>query len=133
LWVNTGTEQLIVPLADADAVRRARPSYDRLAEATADGKRPQAYVFAHTGPDALLSRYFFSKAGAMIEDPATGSGTANLGGWFLENGVTLPFSVSISQGEMAKRPSTLRLRIDVERNIHVAGEVIELGRGHVEL
>ena len=34
---------------------------------------------------------------------------------------------------MAGRPSLLRLRIDAARNVFVAGEVIELGRGVVEL
>ncbi len=132
LWVNTGTEQLIVPLASEDAVRRVRTSYDRLLEATSDGKRAHAYVFAKTGDAALLARFFFSQSGVMIEDPATGSATANLGGWYLANHAALPLVVNISQGEMTGRPSALRLRVDEARNVYVAGEVIELGRGWVE-
>lgn len=133
LWVNTGTEQLIVPLASEDSVHRAQATYNPLLDATSDGKRPNAYVFAKTGATTLLSRYFFSRSGAMLEDPATGSATANLGGWHLANRVALPFVVNISQGEMTGRPSALRLRIDEAANIHVAGEVIELGRGWVEV
>jgi len=133
LWVDTGTEQLIVPLVSEDAVRRARGSYDSLAAATSDGKRPNAYLFAKTGARTLLSRYFFTKAEVLFEDPATGSATANLGGWYLANGASLPLSLTIDQGEMTGRPSTLRLRIDEQRNVYVAGEVIELGRGDIEL
>lgn len=133
LWVDTGTEQLIVPLASPDAVRRARVSYEALSEATSDGKRPNAYLFAETGRDTLLARYFFSKSGAMLEDPATGSATANLGGWYLANRASVPFTFTISQGEMTGRPSTVRLRVDDQNGIHVAGEVIELGRGEIEI
>lgn len=133
LWVNTGTEQLIVPLANAEAVRRMRASFDLLARATADSARPNAYAFAETGAGSLLSRYFFSRSEAMVEDPATGSATANLGGWYLANNTPLPLTLSIFQGEMTGRPSSLRLRIDESRNIYVAGEVIEVGRGEFEI
>lgn len=133
LWVNSGSEQLIVPLAAADAVHRTRASWEALARITSDGPRAQAYVFAPVGPDALLSRFFFSKAQSLLEDPATGSATANLGGWYLAQQVALPLSRTISQGEHTGRPSTLRLRIDEDRNVFVAGEVIELGCGYVEL
>jgi trans-2,3-dihydro-3-hydroxyanthranilate isomerase len=133
LWVNAGSEQLIVPLASADAVRRVRIAYDALQQVTADGPRPQAYVFAATGEHMLLARFFFSKTGSMIEDPATGSATANLGGWYLANNVSLPMTKHIAQGEMAGRPSSLRLRIDADKNIFVGGEVIELGQGTIDL
>jgi predicted PhzF superfamily epimerase YddE/YHI9 len=38
-----------------------------------------------------------------------------------------------TQGAQAGRPSTLQLRIDGDRRVFVAGEVVELGRGYVEL
>ena len=132
LWVDTGSEQLIVPLANADAVSRARVSHESLLRATADGPRAQAYVFASTGPETLVSRFFFSKSGSTLEDPATGSATANLGGWYLAQQAAVPLKRSISQGAQAGRPSTLQLRIDGERRVFVAGEVVELGRGYVE-
>jgi trans-2,3-dihydro-3-hydroxyanthranilate isomerase len=132
LWVNSGSEQLIVPLASEDAVRRVQISFDALKRVTQDGQRPQAYVFASTGKDTLLSRFFFSKGESLLEDPATGSATANLGGWYLAGDTSLPLTKIISQGEMAGRPSTLRLHIDAQRTVFVAGEVIELGRGYVE-
>lgn len=132
LWVNNGMEQAIVPLASPDAVRRANPDYAKLGAATADGGRPQAYVFAPTGEETLLARYFFSKGESLIEDPATGSATANLGGWFLAQNAPLPLARTIAQGDQALRPSTLRLRIDERRNVFVAGEAIEVGRGTLD-
>jgi PhzF family phenazine biosynthesis protein len=133
LWVNSGSEQLIVPLATADAVQRVHISAEQLQRATQDGPRAQAYVFADTGNNTLLSRFFFTKGHALAEDPATGSATANLGGWYLAHNPSLPLIKTISQGMMIGRPSTLQLRIDTNRNVFVSGEVIELGRGHVEL
>ena len=133
LWVNAGIEQLIVPLINEDAVRRARVSYAPLAAATSDCDRPTAYLFAETAPGTLLARFFFSKGDTMIEDPATGSATANLGGWYLSNGVSLPSMWRISQGELTGRPCELRLRIDAAQGVFVAGEVLELGRGFVDL
>ena len=133
LWVNSGSEQLIVPLASEGAVRDVQISIDALKRVTQDGPRAQAYVFAPAGKDSLLSRFFFSKGESLLEDPATGSATANLGGWYLANQASLPLIKIISQGEMAGRPSTLHLRIDAARGVFVAGEVIELGRGQLEL
>jgi predicted PhzF superfamily epimerase YddE/YHI9 len=39
-----------------------------------------AYVFALNGTGAALARFFFPRGSALVEDPATGSATANLGG-----------------------------------------------------
>jgi trans-2,3-dihydro-3-hydroxyanthranilate isomerase len=133
LWVNSGSEQLIVPLASEAAVRCVQISFEGLKRVTADGPRAQAYVFAETAKDALLARFFFSKGESLLEDPATGSAAANLGGWYLAQSVATPLSKTIAQGEMVGRPSMLRLRIDSARQVFVAGEVVELGRGYVEL
>ncbi len=141
-WVNTGSEQLIVPLASAEAVTRARPRADLLAKVTSEPangtpSRSMAYVFAPNavaGASAipkLLSRFFFMKHGAIVEDPGTGSATANLGGWMLHAKYALPLEYAIEQGAAAGRPCHLGLRVDTGRNIFVSGRVIELGRGYV--
>jgi len=132
LWVNTGYEQLIVPLTSEAAVRRARGRADLLAQLKSIDGHSMAYLFAPVGA-GLLARFFFPQGGSLREDPATGSATANLGGWCLAMGRTLPCEFDISQGEYAGRPSALRLRVDAERQIFVSGDVIELGRGTVNL
>jgi PhzF family phenazine biosynthesis protein len=133
LWVRAGTEQLVVPLTSTEAVRRARPrtgAFDALPGEDAPG---QAYVFAESGPGRLLSRFFFPQGEAILEDPATGSATANLGGWCLATGRALPCAFEIAQGEQAGRPSTLFLRVEEDRRILVSGDVVELGAGAFEL
>jgi trans-2,3-dihydro-3-hydroxyanthranilate isomerase len=132
LWVSAGVEQLIVPLASEAAVRRVNVRADLLTQlASADG-HSQVYVFAPAGT-GLLARFFFPQGHAVLEDPATGSATANLGGWCLATGRTLPCEFDISQGEYTGRPSALRLRVDEERNVFVSGGVVELGRGSITL
>lgn len=133
LWLNSGKEQLIVKLTSEAAVRRARPvsgAFERLKAADGAG---MAYVFAEIAPGKLLSRFFFPDGAAILEDPATGSATVNLGGWYLAMQAKTPLAREIAQGEQVARPSTLFLNIDAERRIFVAGDVIELGRGTVEL
>ena len=132
LWVNAGVEQLIVPLASEAAVRRVSVRADLLAQLPSADGHSMVYVFAPAGA-GLLARFFFPQGAALLEDPATGSATANLGGWCLATGRTLPCEFDILQGEYTGRSSALRLRVDDERNVLVSGDVIELGRGSITL
>jgi trans-2,3-dihydro-3-hydroxyanthranilate isomerase len=132
LWVNTGTEQLIVPLTNEAAVRRAAPRAEMMTRLGANDGAGMAYVFASAG-EQMLARFFFQQGSSVLEDPATGSATANLGGWCLALGRSLPCNFEISQGEYAGRPSTLRLQVDAARRILVSGEVIQIGTGVIEL
>ena len=132
-WVDTGSAQLIVPLANTDAVRRTQPIADRLATISSDAGRSMAYVFAPNGEGKLLARFFFFKHGSVIEDPGTGSATANLGGWFLRQRATLPILFAIDQGEAANRPCQIGLSVGLDQQIRVSGRVTEIGRGVVSL
>lgn len=133
LWVKAGKEQLIIPLNSEDAVRRARPDSAAFAAVKSEDGHSMAYIFAQTAPGRLLSRFFFPGGSAILEDPATGSATANLGGWLLAQQRELPLSYEISQGEYVGRPSTLYLNVTADRRILVSGDVIELGRGTIQL
>ncbi|MFO1325084.1 MAG: PhzF family phenazine biosynthesis protein [Burkholderiales bacterium] len=132
LWVDTGAEQLVIPLATFAAVRRAAPSADALQLHGSNGQRAMAYVFAREGDD-VLARFFFPKHGSVIEDPGTGSACANLGGFLLATGATLPQRLAVSQGEAVGRPCRLGLEVTADRQIRVSGRVIEIARGTVAL
>ena len=129
LWVKAGKEQLIVPLTSERAVRNARPDAATFATVLSEDGHSMAYVFAELAPERLLSRFFFPVGSAVLEDPATGSATANLGGWMIATGRKLPCHFETSQGEYADRPSTLLLDVDGDRRIFVSGDVVELARG----
>jgi PhzF family phenazine biosynthesis protein len=133
LWVKAGKEQLIVPLRSPDAVRRAAPSGSAMGALRSEDGIGMAYVFAPSGPAKVLARFFFPSGPAMLEDPATGSATANFGGWCLAMNRPLPLALEISQGEFAGRPSTLYLEVTADRRIRVGGDVIEVGAGSITL
>lgn len=142
LWVNTGTDQLLVPLRTIEAVQRAQPDSSRLADWPPSSLgRKTAYVFAcdnHVSNTderlAITSRYFFTKqGGGVAEDPGTGSACANLGGWWIAQHRSLPACIQISQGEQVQRPSRLYLDVSPEYAIQVGGRVLELGRGVINL
>lgn len=133
LWVKSGKEQLIVPLRSEAAVRRVQVNPALMAQVKSEDGHSMAYVFAEIAPGRFLARFFFPAGSAILEDPATGSATANFGGWLIANERPLPLRYEISQGEYVDRPSTLYLEISEQREILVSGEVLELGRGSVEI
>jgi trans-2,3-dihydro-3-hydroxyanthranilate isomerase len=133
LWVKAGKEQLVVPLRSVDAVRRVVLAPERWQHIRSEDGQSMAYVFAMDGPTRAVARFFFSQGQAMLEDPATGSATANFGAWCLAMRSPLPIEVKISQGERVNRPSTLFLNVSPERQIYVSGEVLEVARGTVTL
>ena len=134
LWVNAGKEQLIVPLASVAAVRRARPRADAFSRLKSEDGHSMAYVFHDAGDAAgtVESRFFFPSGPAILEDPATGSACANLGGWFKVVRPGVDIVRAVSQGEAVQRPSTLYLDVTLGA-IHVGGDVIELARGTLDL
>jgi PhzF family phenazine biosynthesis protein len=137
LWVKAGKEQLVVPLTSTDAVRRAAPEAAAMAKVRSEDGLSMAYVFAFSGREnaraQALARFFFPVGTAILEDPATGSATANFGAWCLAMKRPLPVSLQISQGEYAGRPSTLFLDVDAASQVFVGGDVLEFARGTVTL
>jgi trans-2,3-dihydro-3-hydroxyanthranilate isomerase len=140
LWMDVGKEQLVVPLASVAAVRRARPRADAFSRLKSVDGQSMAYVFAESPDKAghVEARFFFPNGPAILEDPATGSACANLGGWYRVMRPGAAVERIVSQGEAVARPSTLFLSVSApsamgEGRIYVGGNVIELGRGALEL
>jgi len=129
LWVDTGVEQLILPLTSVDAVRRAQAD-PRLLRAHGESNRGEAlvYLWAPTGDESVEARLFFTQGAGAVEDPATGSACANLGGWWHARGERGLRRV-VRQGDAVHRPSELQLEVDGDGGIHVGGTVHELGAG----
>jgi predicted PhzF superfamily epimerase YddE/YHI9 len=114
-------------------VRRARPVVQAFEAVRSVDGQGMAYLFAPSAPGQVLCRFFFPQNSALIEDPATGSACANLGGWWLALQRELPCELTVSQGEQIGRPSTLYLNLSASGEIRVGGDVIELGRGSIAL
>ncbi len=133
LWVSTGIEQLVIPIATTALVHAARPVVELLARWAFSEVRDlaMAYIWAADAPEWTV-RLFFTSNGALLEDPATGSACANLGGWHIAQRRP-PFAATLRQGDAVGRPSRLGLRVDADGGIYVTGSVIELGRGTINL
>ena len=129
LWMKAGREQLVIPLTSEAAVRRVRPKMELFEKLKSIDGAGQAYVFATVGAKKILSRFFFPDGAAILEDPATGSACANLGGWFVAMGRRPPLAFEVSQGEYIGRPSTLQLEVNADNEVFVGGDVIEIGSG----
>ena len=134
LWVQAGKEQLLVPVKSVEAVRRARPVADAFTRLASVDGQSMAYVFADEGDakGTVVSRFFFPSGAAILEDPATGSACANLGGWFCAMRPGADVTRTVSQGDEVARPSTLFLGV-AGGAIRVGGVVADLGRGTVSL
>jgi trans-2,3-dihydro-3-hydroxyanthranilate isomerase len=131
LWVSTGVEQLVIPITSADHVRAARPVPELVHRHGYSQSRDEAMAYLWA-PDGTV-RFFFTQHGAVVEDPATGSAAANLGGYFVASKRALPIEMTLRQGDAVARPSTLQLRVDAHGAIFVGGDVIELGSGTFDL
>jgi trans-2,3-dihydro-3-hydroxyanthranilate isomerase len=138
MWVDTGSEQLVVRLVDPGAVKRCRPDPRLLAQHGSNASRSGlVYVWAHDdvppvdGKEPIVARFFFLKHGTLVEDPGTGSACANLGGWLVSTRHELPFAASIDQGEATGRRCKLGLRVDASGSIFVSGRVVEIGSGEL--
>jgi PhzF family phenazine biosynthesis protein len=131
LWVNCGTEQPLIPLAGIQYVHACRPDPTLLSKfCTNANGQPKAYVFARTA-DGFEVRYFWMLDKTSIgEDPGTGSGCANLGGWWLATEGAKPLNARVSQGTAINRPNLLSLEVQ-DGQIRVGGRVVELGGGEL--
>lgn len=132
-WVNTGTEQLLIPMRDTQALAAVRPDVEglRLYGSNKEG-RANVSLFVMHGAN-VTSRYFWVNHGEIREDPGTGSACANLGAWLLDRGTKGPGTWRVEQGHATGRVNHLRLRIDEKNDVFVAGRVIPVMKGVLEL
>jgi trans-2,3-dihydro-3-hydroxyanthranilate isomerase len=132
-WVDAGVEQLLVRVTDVEALRSCDPVGRLMHEhMTSPPRAPHVYAWAWTGSATIEARLFFTQGQAVLEDPATGSACANLGGWLVARGAR-DVSVVVSQGSAVARPSRLLLDIDADGAVHVGGRVERVGNGTCSL
>lgn len=129
LVVDTGVAQLIVPLRGVEQVRAAAPDPVLLRRHAASlGDEALVYLWAETAPGEVEARLFFTQGASAVEDPATGSACANLGGWFHARGER-GIHRRVRQGAAVHRPSVLDLTVDEAGTIFVTGGVRQVATG----
>lgn len=134
-YVDTGSEQLVIPVASVSALAHVQPDAALLARhvRTKSG-RFLAYVVARVAADRFQVRFFFPKDGnQMAEDPGTGSACSCLGGFLLDAGEATPSRFTVTQGEFINRLNVLQLALTADKRIRVGGRVLLLGEGVITL
>lgn len=132
--VSTGLPTAIIPVAEEDAVRRARPDHDAIGELFG-GDDVNFYLVWHDPESERARARMFSEIVADGEDPATGSAAGPTCAYLAKHAGAA--RVTISQGEEIRRPSVLETEMEADeegRNRpRVGGSVIPLIDGTVEL
>jgi trans-2,3-dihydro-3-hydroxyanthranilate isomerase len=140
-FASCGFPLLIVELADAAALGRARLDLTLWQRLLADAWSREVYLVSResTDPAADFQVRMFAPAAGIAEDPATGGAAAALGGW-LGRRATPPDGTSrhvIAQGIEMGRPS--RLEIAVEKRagevaaVRVGGSAVLVSEGAIEV
>ncbi len=119
--IFAGNWHLLIAAGTAGRLAELDYDYDRLKELMlADGLATLQLVWREK-PDLFHARDPFP-VGGVVEDPATGSGAAALGGYLRDAGlVKAPASIVILQGETMGRPSRLEVQIPASGGIVVSG------------
>lgn len=113
--ISCGFPFLLVPLRDLDAVRRARVRMDQWDSALKSYWAPDIMVFAKDAErDGVIRARVFVPGQGIIEDPATGSAAAALGGYLgaRESAASGSFRYVVEQGFEIKRSSFIELEVD---------------------
>ena len=133
---DAGLPFVCVPVNGLAAIRKARPAVERWEETFAPD-HDAVYLFtAETErPGASYHARMFAPTHGIMEDPATGSAVAALGGVLARFGALVegPHEVLVEQGIEIGRPSLVRLELEVaDEGIHAArlgGHAVRVAEG----
>jgi trans-2,3-dihydro-3-hydroxyanthranilate isomerase len=138
--ISCGFPFLIVPLRDLDAVRRARVRMDQWDSALKSYWAPDVLVFARDAErEGVIRARVFVPGQGIIEDPATGSAVAALGGYLAarEGAATAKLAYTVEQGFEIKRPSILELEVDKADGeitaVRVGGSAVMVSEGMMDV
>ncbi len=138
--ISCGFPFLMVPLRDLDAVRRARVRMDQWDSALKSYWAPDVMVFARDAErEGVIRARVFVPGQGIIEDPATGSAVAALGGYLgaRESAPSGNFTYLIEQGFEIKRPSFLELEVDKAQGdvtaVRVGGAAVMVSEAMMEI
>jgi PhzF family phenazine biosynthesis protein len=127
--IFAGNWHLLIAVRTAERLAALDYDFERLkAILIAEGMVTAQLVWRER-PDLYHARDPFP-VGGIVEDPATGSGAAALGGYLRDAGILqAPASIVILQGETMGRPSRLEVSIPVTGGIVVSGNAAPMEEG----
>ncbi len=128
--VATGVNQVLACVADADALTRAVPDYERIGALLATHQAITLYLAAVDPASGRARARSFLATAEMGEDPATGSAVGPLCAHVAAR--TGTERLEVVQGVEMGRPSVLRTAIEGDR-VRVGGDAVILAEGIVHL
>lgn len=134
-WVSTGLAAYIIPMVDAEAVKRCKVNHQRFEQFFSEHDKCSLLMFSVESENELKVRVFMDDTG-FLEDPATGSANGDLAGYLLKYdvlGVGKTLDYTVHQGAEARRPSVLKIRAeekDGNYTILVGGSVRPVAEGN---
>ncbi|MBA3029340.1 MAG: PhzF family phenazine biosynthesis protein [Desulfobacteraceae bacterium] len=116
--VNAGLETLIVPVRSLSGILALSPEPDELKWFCMENAIDIITVFTDVVMDKKNSyrTRVFAPAFGYLEDPATGSGNAALGGYLLKNNLWDGTLISIEQNQSMTNPNIVKLLAKANRN-----------------
>ena len=113
-WVSTGLAAYLIPMVDAEAVKRCRVNHLRFEQFFLEHDKCSLLMFSVEGENRLKARVFMDDTG-FLEDPATGSANGDLAGYLLKYDVLgsgKKLNYTVHQGAEARRPSVLHVQAE---------------------
>jgi len=137
--VSTGTPQLMIPVASADALRRARLDVRAYAEVRARERFFSVHLFVLEGATSR-GRTFARHFGVppdLTEDPVTGSATGGMGAYLFHHRLVREHDFVAEQGHWMGRPGIVDVHVEGTpedvRSVSVGGTAIVVARGTLEV
>ncbi len=125
--IFAGLWHLVVGAGSADRLSRLDYDVERLTAVMSRERLDTLQLVWREGADLFHSRNPCPSVG-VPEDPATGSAAAALGGYLRDQGlITTPAAITVRQGEVMGRPSTIRVEIAEAGGIVVRGTAVPIG------
>jgi trans-2,3-dihydro-3-hydroxyanthranilate isomerase len=136
--VSTGTPQLMIPVANLEALRRARLDMAAYVELRGREKFFSAHLFVLEGATSA-GRTFARHFGVppdLTEDPVTGSATGGMGAYLFHHRLVREHDFVAEQGHWMGRPGKVEVHVEGTaedvRSVSVAGTAVVVARGMLE-
>ena len=134
-WVSTGLAAYLIPMVNAEAVKKCRVNHERFENFFVEHDKCSLLMFSVESENELKVRVFMDDTG-FLEDPATGSANGDLAGYLLKHDVLgsgKKLDYTVYQGAEARRPSVLKIRAeetDGKYTILVGGSAYVVAEGN---
>jgi len=137
--VSTGTPQLMIPVASAEALRRARLDVPAYLALRAKEQFFSVHLFVLEGAThqgQTFARHF-GVPPDQTEDPVTGSATGGMGAYLFHHRLIREHDFVAEQGHWMGRPGMVEVHVEGTpedvRSVSVAGPAVVVARGTLEV